>query len=67
MKIINKSSIMIRKGTKVLSDSNRIVELIGDVITDAVQTDDYCWTYCIGQGKKGTAYTVPNGLVEVLK
>jgi hypothetical protein len=67
MKIINKSSILIRKGTKVLSDSNSMVELLGDVIVDAVQTEDRCWTYCIGEGKKGTAYTVSNGLVSVLK
>ena len=67
MKIINKASILIRKGTKVLSDSSNMVELLGDVIVDAVQTADYCWTYCIGDGKKGTAYTVSNGLVTGLK
>jgi hypothetical protein len=67
MKIVNESTILIRKGTTVLSDSDSLVELLGDVVVDAVQTADFSWTYCIGEGKRGTAYTVSNGLVSVLR
>jgi hypothetical protein len=67
MKVLNRATISLQQGTKVLSDKGRVVELLSGVVVEAIQTADFCWTYTIGHGKQATAYTVSNGMVAVLK
>jgi len=58
----NLNNIVIRKGTKVLCVSNNeIVELVGDVYTEASRHEDGAYGYMVG----GKCYLASAGTVEV--
>lgn len=57
------TSIIIRKGTKVLCvSSKQLVELVSDVYAEASRHDDGAYGYCVG----GKCYLASAGTVEVL-